>query len=129
MARNIARHTTSNDEPQDETTGEIRQVPGGSPGVASLVTTPVLPGTMTRATVPSRDEPSPARQYEVLATRDVVYDHQRTTLKQGRVVSETSCDVQHLRRQGVQLREILPVKPPESVPQDGAPVQATGEIA
>ena len=34
MARNIARHTTSNDEPQDETTGEIRQVPGGSPGCA-----------------------------------------------------------------------------------------------
>ena len=124
MARNIAKRQSS-DEPDAVEQEPVQK--GGTPGIVAPQTrVSALPATMV-AKAQTGERAVEPKQFEVMTTRDVMYEHQRTTLRQGRVVSEASCDVNALMRQGVQLREIPLERPAEHVPQDTAPVQVVAD--
>jgi len=86
------------------------------------------PATLTRVgSLPSRmigsrrvSEAPTGRQFEVVRSPGMVgYPGQgKVRLPVGKVVSDASCDLDHLRRQGVVLKEITPEPPPAPEPEE-----------
>jgi hypothetical protein len=113
--------------PQAPAQADAPPMRGGTPGV---------PGVATRLTAVPRQDGRPtgggrARQYMVTGGPmqngrvSVMYNSCKTAMDVGKVVSEASVDVEHLRKQGVRLQEILP--DPEPEPTEPAEVAPEGE--
>ena len=89
---------------------------GGSPGVVPQEKTRLTPtGVVGRENIrpaASRvDGPADRRHKVVGGPAMVMVGGCKTRLPHGKVVSETNCDVEALRRQGVRFEEILPPPP------------------
>ena len=108
----MARNTTTKkiEEAPADVPGDVPPMKGGTLGVVTTQTRPsALPtGMVGKAREVIRDS-KPARTFEVVQSPgSVMYGSCRTRLPVGKVVSEASCDLDMLRRQGVHLQEILP---------------------
>lgn len=100
---------------------------GGTPGVntAKLQAVPSAMQGQGRRTA----EPTRSRKFEVVGGPSPVpggymvhYPNQgKVRLAHGKTIDESSCDVEHLRKQGVKLQEIMPPPPPpEPEPEEEA---------
>jgi hypothetical protein len=127
MARNLPKQINDQPEPGQPVVGEVPPLKGGTLGVTTTQTrASALPATMGRQPVDARA--ATGRQYKVTAAPNLVtYPGQgKTRLPVGKIVSDASCDLDVLRRQGVELQEIA--RPLVAECRDGEPAKA-GEVA
>ena len=128
MARNVTRRIQGTEEQdgQQEAPAQAAEVPQRAAGQGGVLPREMRP---RGETTPEQPVIRP-REFEVLnGPRMVMYGGTQTMLRAGKVLSEASCNIDHLRRQGVQLRENLQAAEPVAC-RDVEPVQATvGESA
>ena len=82
-----------------------------------MPTVQALPAGMVGAGRRRQPDPPSGRQFEIVGgPQTISYPGQgKMPLRVGKVVSTASCDVEHLRRQGVKLKEVVPEPPIEDL--------------
>jgi hypothetical protein len=116
----MARNAPSKIKQDQEQTGVEQPMKGGALGVpepARALT--ALPQQMLSSLRRQKADAGPqARQWRVVGGPAMItYRNSRMPLKIGRVMSEASCDVDLLRRQGVMFEEV--VRAPKPVDETG----------
>ena len=120
MARNAVRKATATE--QQAVPGEVPPLKGGTLGVPSAqAKLSTLPKGMVGSTRRREEGVPGGRRYEVVGGPDMVtYPGQgKVRLLRGKIVSDQSCDIELLKRQGVKLQEIMP---------DPVPVEPEPEV-
>jgi hypothetical protein len=128
MARNAVA-TVKKDKSVMMPAGEAPPMTGGTLGVASSKLT-ALPAGMLGAGRSKAPAAVQARQWRVTNNPSGMVSYPgmgKTRLPVGKVISEASCDVEHIRRQGVELVEVTPPAPPSVVEDVKAPEEVEPE--
>jgi len=117
----VTPHTMAGslDESRSQTAPAARMpaphIPGGAEGIVHEGVgfhQPGIPvGTSVVPEDPSKPKAPRPRRYEVLATRNVLYNGLTVPIREGKIFSEHEYDVRLLVSQGVRLREIKDEEP------------------
>jgi hypothetical protein len=112
----MARHVQN--RPGDHTPKDVPTIPGGAGGMTVAATAGDSGGVPGVAAVFAKAQHQP-RRFEVVGAKrtnpdgsyPVVYNGGVSRVNRGKVYPEGSCDLDVLRAQGIELREILPDPP------------------
>jgi len=111
--------------------GEVPPLKGGTLGSpATQARASALPAAMVGSGKRRVSEAPSGRRFEVVRSPGMVgYPGQgKVQLRVGKIVSDASCDLDHLRRQGVVLQELPPEPSPEpEEDEELIPVETKGE--
>ena len=117
MARNAVRKVQQA-AVAAEPAQEAPPMKGGTLGVPSKLQ--AVPTGMASGATRTRDGAPGGRQYKVMSGPmsggQIMVSYPgngKTRLMVGKIVSDVSCDIEHLRRQGVELKDVTPELPPE----------------
>lgn len=114
MARNAVAAVKKRESPVP---GEVPPLRGGTLGAPASQQSraSALPASLVGSGNRRVSEAPTNRQFEVVRSPGMVgYPGMgKVQLKVGKILSDASCDLDHLRRQGVLLQEIAPLPAPE----------------
>jgi hypothetical protein len=108
MARRVNPVTGEQSAEKDDKLDERPPQPGGALGVVQEVTADPTKPVASAARPPPVDAPPPppVRRYRVEAHKQVLYSGSMVAMRPGKVLEESQYDIDLLRRQGLQLKEI-----------------------